>query len=685
MLGSNTLRSLRSNVAGEWQRIRGYDWLKWAAGVGDYCVRGIMAGLSAKELRAILRGDAPTERPNPRYRAQVKSFMLHIRPKYYQRGSTWFTHTWRLGWFATYFFVVETITGLILMLFYAPTPERAYGDMLHILSNVPYGKFMRDMHRLGAEGMVAVVILHMVRVYFTGSYKKERAFTWFTGVILLLVTLFLSFSGYLLPWDQLAYWAVTIGTSMADAAPLVGKQVNLLLRGAVDIWAGGLLRFYLLHIFLLPLLAIIFISVHYYKVSREHSISLPAVVEEGDMSPEEKRYHEERIDLIPNLLIHELMLTSVATFLMVAAVGTFFAAPLEQHADQQATPLHTEAPWYFLWLQGMLKLGSKQLFGIVLPTLIFVLLFVVPWIDRNPHRLAKRRPVAIGIGILACVIMLVLTYMGTPRYGIETPPAQDILSHFAPQTHPGPLRELPWDEIHAAQTPAKATDTRRLRTYFVSYPPGMDADPQYADKDKYVFLPSIDTHDPAFIAALPPDLADEPDSAFLHLLTEFKADVEKQPKLVQQANGMTPKAVVTVEYIQPALKWIKMAIYWDELELDREKDLTFMIDFVDYELKPDGSLVLDDKGQPKPMAPDKSKKVVYDLEYDAEGRILRSPRPYIKDAEGEIVYFESNGTLEVTNHKGEKVMLNLGQAKPNIKPSKQEEYLALHRDSQYHH
>lgn len=684
MLGSNTLRSLRSNVAGEWQRIRKYNWLRWLAGVGDYCVRGIMAGLSAAELRAILRGDAPTERPNPRYRAQVKSFVLHIRPKYYQRGSTWFTHTWRLGWFATYFFVVETITGLILMLFYAPTPERAYGDMLYILSNVPYGKFMRDMHRLGAEGMVAVVILHMVRVYFTGSYKKERAFTWFTGVILLLVTLFLSFSGYLLPWDQLAYWAVTIGTSMADAAPLVGKQVNLLLRGAVDIWAGGLLRFYLLHIFLLPLVAIVFISVHYYKVSREHSISLPAVVEEGDMSPEEKRHHEERIDLIPNLIIHELMLTSVATFLMVAAVATFFAAPLEQHADQQATPLHTEAPWYFLWLQGMLKLGSKQLFGIVLPTLIFVLLFVVPWIDRNPNRLAKRRPVAIGIGVFASVIMLVLTYMGTPSYGIETPPAQDILSVFAPQTHPGPVRELPWGELHAAQTAVDASDTRRMRTYFVSYPPGMDTDKQYADRDKFVFIKGIDTHDPAFAAALPPDLAAEPDSEFLSLLTEFKAEVEKQPKLLLRADGTTPRAVMTIEYIQPELKWIKMAIYWDELELDREKDLTYKIAFEDFELKPDGSLFKDTSGKPKALEPDKSKKVVYDLEYAPDGTILKSPRPYLKDADGNPIYFAADGTLVVTNNLGEKKTIKLADAKPNIKSSKQEEFLAVHRDSQYH-
>ena len=140
-----------------------------------------MAGISPKEVRALLRGDAPTEKPNPRYRAQVKSFLLHIRPKFYQEGSTWFTHTFRLGLFSTFFFAVEVVTGLILMVYYTPSPGAAYYDMLDILSNVNLGKFIRDMHRLGAELMVISVTLHMVRVYFTGAYKHPRQFTWLTG------------------------------------------------------------------------------------------------------------------------------------------------------------------------------------------------------------------------------------------------------------------------------------------------------------------------------------------------------------------------------------------------------------------------------------------------------------------------------------------------------------------------
>ncbi len=417
----------------------------------DETTRAVLAGIGVREARALLRGDAPTEKPNPRYRAQVKSFMLHIRPKFYQQGSTWFTHTFRLGLLSTLLFVIETITGLILMVYYTPAPEIAYFDMLDILSNVNFGKFLRDLHRLGAELMVIFVTLHMIRVYFTGAYKHPRQFTWLTGVVLLLVTLFLSFSGYLLPWDQLAFWAVTIGTSMADAAPMIGYQTNLILRGSQDIGAGGLLRFYLLHIFLLPLVAIIFISVHYYKVSREHSISLPAAIEEGEAPPEKVAAAKKKIDLLPDLYTSELMWIVGVTSLMIVAVSFFYSAKLEHHADSLKTPLHTTAPWYFLWLQGMLKLGDKQLWGVVVPTIIFLILFAVPYLDPGPSRLGKNRRVGVTVGLLTTIIILVLSFMGTGLWGVAAPPAVELLQEFIPEEGVGPIREVPYEELFVGE------------------------------------------------------------------------------------------------------------------------------------------------------------------------------------------------------------------------------------------
>ena len=233
----------------------------------DHSLTRFTGGLSLTDMRGILRGDAPT-RPNPRARVHTEGFWFHIRPTFYHEAVTSLYPTFRLGLLSALFFTIEIVTGIYLMIFYSPTPEHAYSSMIDIITNVPFGAFVRDLHRLGAEVMVILVTLHMVRTFTTGSYKKPRQFTWFTGVVLLVVTLALSFSGYLLPWDQLSFWAVTIGTSMADAAPVIGSIVNLVLRGAPEIGASGLLRFYLLHIVLLPLVGIIFLAVHYYKVVR---------------------------------------------------------------------------------------------------------------------------------------------------------------------------------------------------------------------------------------------------------------------------------------------------------------------------------------------------------------------------------------------------------------------------------
>jgi ubiquinol-cytochrome c reductase cytochrome b subunit len=428
----------------------------------DERVRIITAGLGLKELRAVLRGDPTTERPNPRYRVHITSFLFHIRPRYYEKASTWFTHTFRLGYFTTLFFLIEIITGVILMVYYVPSPGGAYESILKLQGDVPFGSLLRDLHRLGAEAMVAFAALHMLRTYLTGSYKKNRSFTWLTGVVLLLVTLFLSFSGYLLPWDQLAYWAVTIGTSMAESAPLIGNEVNLLLRGAPDISANGLLRFYLLHIVFVPLVGILVLSIHYYKVSREHGISLPARIEEGDLSPEEKKAATQRIDYIPNLMTHEIFLACLTIFLLVVMATFFYNAPLEHHADPQKTPLDTKAPWYFLWIQGMLKLGDPALMGIVVPTIVFLLLFAVPYIDRNPYRMMSKRPIAVALGLLFVVALAVLSYMGTPLYGIETPAAVRIIQDLAPEEGIGPLRAIPYDQLVPGVYEVGTTDPTTL-------------------------------------------------------------------------------------------------------------------------------------------------------------------------------------------------------------------------------
>jgi ubiquinol-cytochrome c reductase cytochrome b subunit len=407
----------------------------------------ITAGISAGEFRKMLRGEPPGK-PNPRLKPHSDAFLLHIKPTYYHESVTRFTHTFRLGLLSTYLFFIETITGIFLMIWYAPSPDRAYDDMIRLLSNVPFGQFMRDLHRLGAEAMVAIVTLHMVRTYLTGSYKPPRQFTWFTGVILLVLTLFLSFSGYLLPWDQLAFWAVTIGTSMADAVPpaIVGETVNLLARGAPDIGANGLLRFYLLHVFFLPILLILFFFVHYYKVVL-YGISLPAQEEEVGQDTANKVPADRRVYYLPDVLLDEAVFLIAFTALTIVISVFYFQAPLESIANPQSTPLHTVAPWYFYWLQGLLKIADKMMAGVILPGVLLVLLMAIPYLDPNPSRRGKDRQVAIISGIVAGVVMIIWSWMGTPYYAVQAAPAVEVVQELIPEEGAGHIREMGYKHL----------------------------------------------------------------------------------------------------------------------------------------------------------------------------------------------------------------------------------------------
>jgi ubiquinol-cytochrome c reductase cytochrome b subunit len=409
------------------------------------------AGMNVQDIREALRGEAASRKPNPRLQPHADGFWLHMRPSYFHRSVTGVYPTFRLGWLSTYFVFFETITGMFLMIWYTPSPEIAYSNMLDIMSNVPLGQFMRDLHRLGAEAMVLIVFLHMLRTFFTGSYKKPRQFTWFTGVVLLICTMFLSFSGYLLPWDQLALWAVTIGASMVEAAPpeVVGTNLNLLLRGGPDIGANGLLRFYLLHVLAVPALLFIFTGVHYYKVI-VHGHSLPPREENIGEDTAKRVPLDKRVYFIPDILTSEIMWIGVTSLVLVVLVTWFFHAPLENHADPQVTPLGTTAPWYFLWIQGALKLGDKVLWGIIFPTVVVVFLMVMPYLDTTPSRRFAHRRFAFSVAGVMLSLLVILSYMGLPEFGVRTSADAEIIHEMVMEpahNHMGKLRPTPFNQL----------------------------------------------------------------------------------------------------------------------------------------------------------------------------------------------------------------------------------------------
>ena len=205
----------------------------------------------------------------------MNSLLYHLHPVKVKRHGIKLSYTLCLGGLSFFLFILLTITGIYLMFFYRPSVDLVYADMQNLNTQVSFGLLVRNLHRWGAHLMVISVFLHMARVFYTGAYKPPREFNWVVGVILLLLTLLLAFTGYLLPWDQLAVWAVTVGTEMMKNSPVIGNQVQFALLGGPVIGPETLIRWYTLHVLFLPFIIVIFISIHFWRVRKDGGISGP--------------------------------------------------------------------------------------------------------------------------------------------------------------------------------------------------------------------------------------------------------------------------------------------------------------------------------------------------------------------------------------------------------------------------
>jgi quinol-cytochrome oxidoreductase complex cytochrome b subunit len=323
------------------------------------------------------------------------------------------------------------------------------------------GPFLRNMHRWAAHGMVVCVFLHMCRVFYTGSYKKPRQFNWVIGVFLLLLTLGLSFTGYLLPWDQLAYWAITVGTNIGSYAPFIGGQLRELLLGGHSVGEAALVRFYVLHVAVLPSLVILLTIVHFWRVRKDGGLSRPVwklkpateplvtlgapagtAALEARSASATKTYglmevvtgkpifetvtSEEEEDTVfsyPYAFVREAV-TLMATVTTIMAMSIFLNAPLEELANPAKTPNPAKAPWYFLGLQELVS-HSALLGGVVAPALMVLALIAIPYIDRNPSRRPGDRKWVLGLFtffVLANVVLIVVgTFFRGPGWALVPP------------------------------------------------------------------------------------------------------------------------------------------------------------------------------------------------------------------------------------------------------------------------
>jgi quinol-cytochrome oxidoreductase complex cytochrome b subunit len=390
--------------------------------------------------------------------AIVKNLLLHWFPNKIAKASLAWTYSFYLGTVSFVLFVILVLTGVVLMFLYVPSVERAYGSVKDLEYVVSFGWLLRSMHRIAAHLMVAAVFLHMVRVFLTGAFKNgsaagaNRPLNWAIGVALLLLTLLLSFTGYLLPWDQLAYWAITVGTNIASAAPVVGEGIRFFLLGGNEIHQSALIRFYVLHVAFLPLAVLLLFAWHMWRVRKDGGLaavdretaraareerppvrtktySLLGITNGGGVHVRTSEVDGER-DSVPSTphLTRRLLVVTAATFLVTLVLAIIFRAPLEAPANPSVTPNPAKAPWYFLWLQEIVTVSTVQIGGftvngaliggVILPALLVGLAVWWPYRDRSgpaatgvwfaPER--KRQNAAF---LLLCLAIIIFTVIGT--------------------------------------------------------------------------------------------------------------------------------------------------------------------------------------------------------------------------------------------------------------------------------
>ena len=346
----------------------------------------------------------PRQVERRRMRAVMNNIILHLHPTRVPAPALKFTYTWGLGGLSALLVVILIATGVLLMFRYDASVERAYVSIQYLETQVMFGAMVRAIHHWSANLLLITVFLHMLRVFFTGSFKKGRAVNWIVGITLLLLVVSFNFTGYLLPWDQLAYWAVTVATSLIGYLPVVGGPLTTFLLGGPEVGQATLRNFYAIHVAVLPAIMILVMSYHFWRIRKD-----------GDISQPERQTKVEKLTTIPHLVQIEL---AAAIMLMASLTlwAMFVPAPLEALANPAHPPNPAKAAWYFLGLQELL-LHMHPLAAVLLPSFILLGLALVPFWDRRDEdigvyfrsRVGKKAAAAAGVlGVILPVALVLL-------------------------------------------------------------------------------------------------------------------------------------------------------------------------------------------------------------------------------------------------------------------------------------
>jgi len=307
------------------------------------------------------------------YRYLFNSLLLHFRPKTVPERTLKFTLTWGLGGMAVVLVGMLFLTGLMLKFAYQPVPDQSYTSIIQLQNTVLFGRLIRNMHHWSGNALLLVVFLHFLRVFFTGAFHSPRQFNWILGLVMFLLTLGSNFTGYLLPWDQLAFWAITICTGMLEYIPGIGIGLQKMIRGGGEIGPATLSNFFAVHTAVIPACLVILMPFHFWRVRKSKGLVIPRT------ELEDPADRGETVATIPNLILRELAVAAVLIALIMV-VSVFFNAPLEAKANPGLSPNPTKAPWYFAGLQELL-LHFHPLFAVlVIPVVTVTGLFFLPYI-----------------------------------------------------------------------------------------------------------------------------------------------------------------------------------------------------------------------------------------------------------------------------------------------------------------
>lgn len=297
-----------------------------------------------------------------------KSLILHFRPKMVNSRALDFTLTFGLGGMAFILILLLFGTGLLLKFYYLPFPDRAYDSIVHLNNSVMFGLLIRNIHYWSANILVIVAFLHFLRVVFTSAFQSPRQLNWVIGIGLFIIILLSNFTGYLLPWDQLSFWAVTICTSMMEYIPWAGGWVQTLIRGGSEVGSSTLSTFYAAHTVLLPAAMVILALFHFWRIRKAGGIVIP----------DRDKKVDSRVPVIPDLLLREFV-TALVVVAVILVLSILFNAPLGDKANPGLSPNPTKAPWYFMGFQEML-IHIHPFFAVfVIPIIIFTGLVVISY------------------------------------------------------------------------------------------------------------------------------------------------------------------------------------------------------------------------------------------------------------------------------------------------------------------